>query len=89
MANAEELSMILPSEMVAEIRAAVNDGDYGSVSEVVRDALRHWHLRRKAEALPADELRTLVREGMQSGPAIDADEVFGRLLTWLGAARTT
>lgn len=40
MAKVEKLSIALTPEMVAEMRAAVDGGDYGSVSEVVRDALR-------------------------------------------------
>ena len=40
-------SVALTPEMVAEVRAAVERGDYGSVSEVVRDALRDWRLRRR------------------------------------------
>lgn len=39
--------------MVAELRAAVQGGDYSSVSEVVRD----WRLRRKVETLKVEELR--------------------------------
>ena len=43
-------------------------GEYGSVSEAVRDALRDWRLRRKIETLEIDELRRLVQEGIDSGP---------------------
>jgi len=79
MANVEKLSVALTPDMAAEIRAAVQDGDYGSVSEVVRDALRDWRLRRKVEALEIDELRRLVQEGIDSGPSLEADAVFARL----------
>ena len=44
MANVEKLSVALTPDMVAEMRAAVEHGDYGSVSEVVRDALRATRL---------------------------------------------
>jgi antitoxin ParD1/3/4 len=47
MANVEKLSVALTPEMAAELREAVEAGDYGSVSEVVRDALRDWRVRRK------------------------------------------
>jgi len=65
--------------MAAEVRVAVERGDYGSVSEVVRDALRDWRLRRKIETLETDELRRLVQEGIDSGPGLEADAVFARL----------
>ena len=79
MANVEKLSVALTPDMVAEVRAAVEGGDYGSVSEVVRDALRDWRVRRKIEALETEELHRLVQEGIGSGPGLDAAEVFARL----------
>jgi antitoxin ParD1/3/4 len=79
MANVEKLSIGLTPDMAAEIRAAVQVGDYGSVSEVVRDALRHWRLSRKVETLEIDELRRLVQEAIDSGPSLEADAVFARL----------
>jgi antitoxin ParD1/3/4 len=84
MANVEKLSIALTSDMVAEVRAAVEQGDYGSVSEVVRDALRDWRLRRRIEGLETDELRRLVWEGINSGASLDAEEVFARLRARFG-----
>jgi antitoxin ParD1/3/4 len=81
MANVEKLSIALTPDMAAEVRAAVEAGDYGSVSEVVRDALRGWRLRRKIETAEADELRRLVQEGISSGPGLDAETVFALLRT--------
>ncbi len=84
MAKVEKLSVALTPDMAAEIRAAVQAGDYGSVSEVVRDALRDWRLRRKVETLEIDELRRLVQEGIDSGPSLDAGAVFARLRARFG-----
>jgi antitoxin ParD1/3/4 len=84
MAKVEKLSVALTPDMVAEVRAAVENGDYGSVSEVVRDALRDWRLRRKIETLETEELRHLVQEGIDSGPGLEADTVFGRLRARFG-----
>jgi antitoxin ParD1/3/4 len=84
MANVEKLSVALTPDMVAEVRAAVEGGDYGSVSEVVRDALRDWRLRRKIETLETEELRRLVREGIDSGPGVDAATAFARLRARFG-----
>lgn len=88
MANVEKLSVALTPDMVAEVRAAVTGGDYGSVSEVVRDALRDWRLRRKIETLETEELRRLVQEGIDSGPGLDADAVFARLRSHFGQQPT-
>lgn len=80
MANVEKLSVALTPDMVVELRAAVDGGDYGSVSEVVRD----WRLRRKIETLETEELRRLVQEGIDSGPGLEADAVFARLRARFG-----
>ena len=79
MPNVEKLSIALTPDMAAEMRAAVAGGDYGSVSEVVREALRDWRMRRKFEALDTVELKRLVQEGIDSGPGIEAGPVFARL----------
>jgi antitoxin ParD1/3/4 len=84
MANVEKLSVALTPEMAAEVRAAVEGGDYGSVGEVVRDALRNWSLRRKIETLETEDLRRLIQEGIDSGPSLDAQEVFARLRARFG-----
>ena len=76
MATVEKLSVALTPDMVADVRVAVEPGDYGSVSEVVRDTLRDWRLLRKVETLDTEELRNLVRQGIDSGPGLDADAVF-------------
>ncbi|MGY5802927.1 type II toxin-antitoxin system ParD family antitoxin [Rhizobium sp. LEGMi12c] len=44
----EKLSISLPSEMVAAIKARVDAGSYASTSEVLRAALRVW-LREEEE----------------------------------------
>jgi antitoxin ParD1/3/4 len=55
-ADLERLTITLPAEMAAAIKDAVEVGDYASVSEVVRDALRDWKTRR---ALQVEELAAL------------------------------
>lgn len=79
MANVEKPRVALTPDMVAEVRAGVDRGEYDSVSEVVCDALRDWRLRRKTETLEIEELRKLVQDGIDSGPGLEADAVFARL----------
>jgi antitoxin ParD1/3/4 len=79
MAKVKKVSIALPSEMVGAVRAAVVSGEYASTSEVIRDALRDWTLKRKVAIVELDEMRRLVREGIESGPGIDADLIFARL----------
>lgn len=79
MASAEKLSVSVTPEIADELRAAVEGGEYESLSDVVQDALRDWRLKRKFEAHEIDELRRLAQEGIDSGPGVDADAVFARL----------
>jgi antitoxin ParD1/3/4 len=85
MANVEKLSIALPPEMAGSVRDAVQSGEYATASEVIREALRDWKLKRRMAALEEDELRRLVREGIESGPGIPAERVFFRLRAKYGA----
>jgi len=82
MANVEKISIALPREMVADIKAAVDGGQYATASEVVRDALRDWTFKRRLEEAELKELRALVLpalDALDRGKGIPADEVLRRL----------
>jgi antitoxin ParD1/3/4 len=79
MSRVEKMSVALPPDMAGLVREAVASGEYASASEVVRDALRDWKLKRRIARMELDELRRLAVEGAESGPGIDADLVFARL----------
>jgi antitoxin ParD1/3/4 len=74
-------------EMASLLREAVENGEYASASEVVRDALRAWKRKRKLETLELSELRRLVQEGIESGPAVDPEPVLSRLESKYAAMR--
>ena len=79
MGNIDKISIALPRDMIADVKSAVEQGQYATTSEVIREALRDWQLKRKVEALDVDALRQLVQEGIESGPSVDANVVFARL----------
>jgi len=56
MAEIERITITLPSDMAAVVRGAVDGGEYASTSEVVREALRDWKMKR---ALQLQELAAL------------------------------
>ena len=68
MSNVQKISIALTPEFIDLLKEAVDSGEYTSTSEVVRDALRDWKLRRTAWAGDTEELRTLWLEGIASGP---------------------
>mgnify|MGYP001068475144 CR=1 FL=1 len=47
MSELERLTITLTPELADTIKAAVNEGDYASASEVIREALRDWKTRRE------------------------------------------
>lgn len=79
MSNAEKFSVALTPEMAIEMRAAIECGDYGNVSEVLRDALRDWRLRRRLAAMEIEERRRLMQEGASNGTGPDGGPIFVRL----------
>jgi antitoxin ParD1/3/4 len=52
----ERLTITLTPDLAGRVKEAVEGGQYGSVSEVMRQALRDWEL---AEARRAHELQSL------------------------------
>jgi antitoxin ParD1/3/4 len=80
MANVEKISIALPLEMVTLVRQAVDHGEYASSSEVIRDALRDWVVKRSAQRQSLDSLRAVWQQAMNDeAPGVPMDEVFDRL----------
>jgi len=67
MPTVEKLSIALTPKMAKEVRMAVKSGEYASSSEVIREALRDWHRKRAFQDQEIEELRSLWREGVESG----------------------
>ena len=69
MSTVEKRSVSLSSELAAAVDDAVASGEYGSASEVIRDALRQWKASRDLHGYTVEELRRLWEEGINSGPS--------------------
>jgi antitoxin ParD1/3/4 len=69
MSNVAKISVALTTEMNELVQAAVASGEYATGSEVIREALREWKLRRTLRQHEKAELRQLWAEGLSSGPA--------------------
>ena len=79
MANVEKVSIALTSEQLAALRAAVDAGEYATNSEVVREALRDWQLKRELQQHDIRRLRQLWQDGLASGSAGELDMAALRL----------
>lgn len=64
MAEIERLTITLPSEMAVVIRGAVEGGDYASSSEVVREALRDWKMKRALQLRELAALKADIDKGL-------------------------
>src|ERR1700722_17046176 len=64
MAEIERLTITLPSEMAAAVKGAVEVGDYASTSEVVREALRDWKLKRAVQVQELAALKADIDKGL-------------------------
>lgn len=80
MPNVEKISIALPTEMAASVRQAVEAGEYSSNSEVVREALRDWTLKRNLRQYEVDELRRMWQQAIDDKqPGLPVDDVLDRL----------
>ena len=75
-----EISIALPSEVMALLRKAVDTGEYASLSEAVTEALHDWERTRKLRQHGIAELRQLWQQAdADRSPGLDPDEVLDRL----------
>ena len=75
MAAVERLTITLPAEMAGMVKGVVNEGDYASTSEVIREALREWKLKRDLYSRQLEALRVDIDRGL-------ADVAEGRLVPY-------
>jgi antitoxin ParD1/3/4 len=71
----ERLTITLPAEMAGQIKGAVDEGGYASTSEVIREALRDWKLKRDLHLRQFAALRVDIDRGL-------ADVAEGRLVRY-------
>jgi antitoxin ParD1/3/4 len=64
MAEIERLTITLPADMAAIVKGAVTGGDYASSSEVVREALRDWKMKRALQLQELAALKTDIDKGL-------------------------
>lgn len=72
MAKIERLTVTMPTDMLAVVKAAVDVGDYASTSEVIREALRDWKMKRALQMQEFIALQADIDQGL-------ADVVAGRV----------
>jgi len=64
MSSIERMTITMPADMAAIVKSAVDGGDYASTSEVVREALREWKLRRGVQERELAALKADIDKGL-------------------------
>ena len=64
MAEIERMTVTLPHDMAVIVKGAVEDGDYASSSEVVREALRDWKMKRSLQLQALESLKADIDKGL-------------------------
>jgi antitoxin ParD1/3/4 len=77
MPDIRKVSVALTGEQIEALKAAVDNGEYATTSEIVREAIRAWQFKRELRQKDIERLRQLWDEGKASGPAkpLDFDEL--------------
>lgn len=75
----ERITVAVPTEMADVLRKSVEDGQYASEGEIIRDALNDWARTHRSNEAEVERLRRLVREADESGPPIPAEEVWDEI----------
>ncbi|HEV2898686.1 MAG TPA: type II toxin-antitoxin system ParD family antitoxin [Pseudaminobacter sp.] len=80
MSSVEKVSVALSPELLDVVKKAVATGEYGSASEVIREALREWRLRQPLRQAEIDRLRKAWAQGLESGQPepFDIDDIMRR-----------
>ena len=65
MSEIERLTITLSAEMAAAVREAVDEGNYASASEVIREALRDWKMKRAVQMQELAALRADIDKGLK------------------------
>ena len=64
MSTIERMTITMPADMASVVKAAVDSGDYASTSEVVRDALREWKMKRAIQMQEIASLKADIEKGL-------------------------
>jgi antitoxin ParD1/3/4 len=67
MPEIRNVSVALTGEQLAALKAAVDTGDYATTSEVVREAIRDWQVKRELRQEDIRRLQQMWDEGKASG----------------------
>jgi antitoxin ParD1/3/4 len=83
MADIHKVSVALTGQQVAALKAAVETGEYATTSEIVREALRDWQIKRELRQEDVKRLRQMWDDGKASGGTkpFDIERIIANVVT--------
>lgn len=69
MSEIQKVSVALTGEQVELLKAAVDSGEYATISEAVREAIREWQWKHELRKEELKSLRSAWSAGKESGTA--------------------
>lgn len=87
----ECMTITVPADLAAAVKAAVEAGDYASTSEVVRDALQEWKTKRAIHLRDPASLKADIDKGLADVAEVrltdfDSDKIIERGRTLLASS---
>jgi antitoxin ParD1/3/4 len=74
MSKLERITVTMPAEMAAKLRAAVEEGSYATSSEIIREAVRAWVAKQERQEAELAHIRALIAEG-EASEELDGETV--------------
>ncbi len=84
MGKLERITVTMPEEMAAKMRAAVDSGEYATTSEIVRDAMRDWNDLQERRRAALEQLVAMVDDA-RKGPFVDGETAMADLRARIAA----
>lgn len=78
MSKLERITVTMPAELAAKLRAAVDEGSYATSSEIVREAVRAWVDKEERREAALSHFRAEIEKGL-AGPFQDGETVMQEL----------
>lgn len=78
MSKLQRITVTMPAEMAAKLRAAVDAGAYATSSEIVREAVRAWVEKEERREAALCQFRAEIEKGL-AGPFSDGETVMQEL----------
>ena len=80
MADTKTITITLDASAAEALEASVTAGHHPSVEAAASSVIDEWWADRAMDLIGVEQIRRMVQAGADSGPSVDGEEVFARLI---------